>query len=563
MPHLLKSVALGVLSLTLFIIPGMTHALTPVISTPKPSPIKVLVPNGGEKWELGVTNSVTWSPYGYNPDVNPSKDVSAYLETRNEKGTFTTLGRVEESGKASIHWITGDLNSQNGTFSQVAPGSYYIRIVNNKTGDTDRSDAPFTILPRPVDVKVNGSDGPVSLTNNQKVKVSWSSTGGRNTCELSGVRKTPTGNNYIEDLAGSGSLELYAAVSSNYANAIELRCSKNNESITAVYDIVSVNVKNSASSVRVITPNGGEVIDAAKEMKLKFTAAGIKTYSAALYKNDQFKYWIAKDQVASGTNIGKSWYPAKVLEGLGEGDNAGAIYKIYVTAQKSDGTGYVDDKSDKPFSFVGTPAKPLITFTSSQGGSASSPTTTLTWVVANATRCYLSYGSTQTEVPFIGNQVVYPEQTTTYTLRCGNEQNGKDGPVTEQSIVVKVLNKNPKPTCALTTNKKTYLPGENVVLAWTSTGASYAAWDMNGSAKALGLPGDKLSDFGTTTVAMASSTSKLVVTLNVYSKTGVKSSCRATLMTTLSDRSSLTASAYAAIEAKLQELLAKVKMLGL
>src|SRR3989344_2124906 len=65
--------------------------------------ITVTAPNGGEVWELGITNTITWTPYGYAPDVNPAKDVTAYLEKK--VGTeYKTIGTVMPQGMASIHW---------------------------------------------------------------------------------------------------------------------------------------------------------------------------------------------------------------------------------------------------------------------------------------------------------------------------------------------------------------------------------------------------------------------------------------------------------------------------
>jgi len=118
-----------------------------------PNTIVVTSPNGGEQWEEGTLNSVTWHPYGYNPDINPAKDVTAYLETKNTDGTFSTVGKVEEGGKASIHWYAGELDSATQGGLSAPPGSYFIRLVNNATGATDRSDAPFTLLQRSTDIK--------------------------------------------------------------------------------------------------------------------------------------------------------------------------------------------------------------------------------------------------------------------------------------------------------------------------------------------------------------------------------------------------------------------------
>jgi hypothetical protein len=324
--------------------------------------ITVTAPNGGEQWELGVTNTVTWTPYNPNAGVNHSNNVTAYLEKKNSDGSFTSLGKVEASGKASIHWVTGSLDDKTTNRENEAPvGQYYIRVVNNVTGATDRSDAPFSIIPRPVDLKVNGSDGPIELFNNQKVTVRWSSTGGRTSCQLSGVRETIDGNNYISNLPPSGSRELYVAVIQGWAsNGITLYCID-----PGVSDLVSVNASIAPASLRIVSPNGGELIDSTKQWRINTYISNIKTFSLALYKNDQWYAWLMKDTSTVGQPNNFEWVHVHtpIVDIFPELKNdSSKIYKIYATGQKSDGTGYIEDKSDAPFGFVNTSTKLLGTY---------------------------------------------------------------------------------------------------------------------------------------------------------------------------------------------------------
>ncbi len=164
---------------------GTTTPPTPVAG------IRVTAPNGGERWEMGVLNTVTWTPYQYNPDINPAKDVTANLEVKYRDGSYTTVGKVQESGKASIHWITGELDSatQGGKFADPNH-TYYIRVVNNVTGAWDRSDESFTLLPKPVDLKVNGSDGPITATAGVPLRASWTANGAT-VCHLDNAYDAP------------------------------------------------------------------------------------------------------------------------------------------------------------------------------------------------------------------------------------------------------------------------------------------------------------------------------------------------------------------------------------
>src|SRR3989344_4421931 len=323
----------------------------------KPQPsndITVTAPNGGERWEAGVLNTVTWRPYQYNPDINPAKDVTAYLERylgekENGEKVFETLGKVEESGKASIHWISGYLNNSIGPVTLANPGSnYYIRVVNNVTGAGDRSDAPFTLLPKPVDLKINGSDGPVTLSAGQQVTVSWK-TSGVSSCGFGGVGgfNIPVAN------------EVEGSATGIYGGGnILMNCTRNETGLIAS-DWVYVNTPSVPASLQVTSPNGGESIAAsdATQVKIAWRMKNITTpISIALYKDDKWLSWIAKDlgmDLSLDGTYSYTWVPnakGPALPPLSSGSNSG--FKIYITGQKADGTGYVDDKSDAPFSFT-------------------------------------------------------------------------------------------------------------------------------------------------------------------------------------------------------------------
>ncbi|MBI2048533.1 MAG: peptidoglycan-binding protein [Parcubacteria group bacterium] len=331
--------------------------------TPPSTGITVTAPNGGERWEQGVMNTVTWAPYSYTPTVqNPSSDVTAYLERWSLLRGYTTVGKVEASGKASIHWITGELDSATMGGNFVPPGEYYIRVVNNVTGATDRSDKSFTIAPKPIDLKINGSDGPVVINSaTDPVTVSWSSpsTSGVHTCQLTSVDQLPWSN----VVASSGSISSRLSFGTNTSTTVYIQCIVTNTSGMGaqVTDYVQVTAGTPQAPVlQVISPNGGEQLVVDKPFTLKFKTAGISQMSIALYKNEQWIKWIGEAAGFNGTegevNGYRQWeFNPSVTLGPAEASSlpsAGNVYKIYVTGQKADGTGYIDDKSDAPFSFV-------------------------------------------------------------------------------------------------------------------------------------------------------------------------------------------------------------------
>lgn len=393
--------------------------------------ITLTAPNGGEQWDEGVINSVTWTPYQYGPDINPAKDVTAYLEQKNYDGSFRTLGKVEESGKASIHWVTGELNSASQGGNLAPPGSgYYIRVVNNVTGASDRSDAPFTLLPRPVDVKVNGSDGPVTVGTDGKppmVTVSWTSVPGVSDCHVSGL----TDVDYQASQPSAYSLSGHVGANNGYTS-VGIYCSYKG---AQVYDYVSVNVNGVTqpqATLQVTSPNGSEQIGLNQPYRIVWRQTGLSTVAIGLYKYDQWQAWIDKNVTLAKT--ADDYYSYK-WEPEGIDPTPSNAYKIYITGQRADGQGYVDDKSDAPFSFTsGALAPATCTISGAQGSENMTGMSgfTLNWVTTNALTATLAGGAMNlnTGVPVTGNQFNQPTQTWvsqpgTYTLTVnGSGGNG-------------------------------------------------------------------------------------------------------------------------------------------
>ena len=315
------------------------------------SNITVTAPNGGEQWEIGTMNTITWAPYNPNTGVNPSQDVIATLV-----GTAYGSGDqvIVPSGKASIHW-EGHVLNERGETVMARPGSYYIKLINKKTGATDSSNAPFTLLPRSVDLKINGSDGPVSVDTSRPVMLTWSASNVAR-CEIHNAYPDASRQQQIGSVPLSGSREAYLHTSPGWGPT--LYCYRSDGS--ARYDSVQVNSTPTASALQITHPNGGEALWLNSTQDIVWKQTGLNHMSIALYKNDQWYEWIYKDvgpdAVASG-HI--NWNPLS-LANSATLPSLGKVFKIYITGKKSDGTGYVDDKSDSPFSFtVGEPTSGL------------------------------------------------------------------------------------------------------------------------------------------------------------------------------------------------------------
>ena len=314
--------------------------------------LRVTAPNGGEQWQLNSTHTILWTPYSPQQGINPAvTQVQAYLERR-VNGNFVTLGKIIESGKASIHWL-GDVDTYG---NLAAPGTnYYVRLVNTVTGESDRSDSAFTIVAAntiTASLRLNDSHDLSATTipeGGQDVTATWTSNA--SSCNLGINSRIQGGYQQISDLAASGSRTIRLLPTTD---SVSLWCNAVSPIEGAASDFVTVlpPVNNTtAPSVRVTSPNGGETISRGTLQRIDISVSGLSKISVALYKNDATYAWIGRDIPISGiTNYGLSWTPAN---NIASGDvGTGATYKIYVIGYKADGTGTIEDKSDAPFTII-------------------------------------------------------------------------------------------------------------------------------------------------------------------------------------------------------------------
>lgn len=344
--------------------------------------ITVTSPNGGEAWQLGNIHTILWTPYGYNPDINPSNSVTAYLE-RLVDGRFIRVGKIVECGKASIHWA-GHLD-ECGSNKLVEAGDYYIYVINNQTGKWDRSDSSFRLVPNntiKVDVQVNGSDDPITVpVGGANYEIFWTSNIEQGTCDIF----LPYPQKSITGLSPSGTKIINIQPNSKIFSSLGVRC----DAVAPVEGVVvdSIVVLPTNPFITIISPNGGEILNITKDYVIEWKAEGIEKYSIALYKNDAFYAWIAKDFRVSNVLGGSyNWTPSTTITLSDIGNN---LFKIYFLGYKQGG-GTIEDKSDMPFSIVDFD-QPSITVLSPNGGEVweKGSTHTISWKSNDVSQIYI------------------------------------------------------------------------------------------------------------------------------------------------------------------------------
>jgi peptidoglycan hydrolase-like protein with peptidoglycan-binding domain len=325
------------------------------------APFALISPNNGEKWQLGDTHSVLWTPYDPMAGINPASQVSAYLE-KLVNGTYVRFGKIVECGKASIHW-DGSLDTCGVGGKLAEPGDYYIYIINDQTGQADRSDKPVTIVARgslTADLKINGKDDPVINIppGGGMYTATWTSNAEK--CSL--YNDTLSYNNpdqYKDNLPPSGTLSVKLLPNMDwYSRSVSIYCSAKTPVEGSAWD--KIEVPPLPTFVTVGSPNGGEELDGMTKQTISWSSSSaLSKISIALYKNDASNGWIVTDFPVSGLTGSYSWLPSNITPEIGNN-----IFKIYILGYKFDG-GTVEDKSDSPFSIVSsedvTPPKISIT----------------------------------------------------------------------------------------------------------------------------------------------------------------------------------------------------------
>jgi len=325
-------------------------------------PLIISAPIGGEVWQSNWPHMINWSPYDPRTGANSADHITAYLE-KLVSGQFTTVDKTLPCGMASLCW-SGEIGRDNLNWRLATPGNYYIRIVNNLTGQWSRSPRSFYLAPEDIiwaDLKINGSHNDVTVpAGGADYLVSWTSN--TDECLIYNATLPPDTSfdtdRIIFDLSPTGSRTI--RLSSFYnQSGILLVCTKagidgqGNDWITT-YGVGGKSASASAAGINTVTtisPNGSERLNLAGDYNISWnSSADVARVSIALYKNDAFYRWIKTNWPSVGAKIYR-WRPSDTIAAGEIGDN----FKISLIGHKDNFAGIIQDKSDRPFSIVDEP----------------------------------------------------------------------------------------------------------------------------------------------------------------------------------------------------------------
>lgn len=234
--------------------------------------------------------------------------------------------------------------------------------------------APPVVAPK-VDLKVNGSDGPVSLSSAQEVTLTWTSVGVSN-CDIYVARaNTPS----RDTVAPSGSKKI--TVDPNVSPYVSFNCNTVSGG-TALSDFVKITTVNPVS-IKVISPNGGEKFEAGsgKGVSIRMIASNVPTGStlttAFVRQSDGHVFTFPSDNSCSSVRSGDNVCTGTLVRLTGY-DMGPGIYKAVATILGSpvgekDGPTLATDSSDANFELVAPTAKKSATISITASSVAVTP----------------------------------------------------------------------------------------------------------------------------------------------------------------------------------------------
>ncbi|MEK7531597.1 MAG: fibronectin type III domain-containing protein [Patescibacteria group bacterium] len=334
----------------------MTSSTSTIVTndTTTSTRLTVISPNERRKITLGQKYQIQ-----YQASQITSVSIALHINDQWMKWLTKDLS-VTASGIQTYDWTPSAQERSLVAFGDV----FKIYVLGEKADGTgsleDRSDTPFgfigasSVVPvNPnINLKVNGSDGPVVASKNEKITVSW---GTRDAliCTLSPVPALLS-TSRILSVPVQGSMTFFPVLSDDGSGYLSLDCIRRTSG-ARLNDVVILNPNPAtASSIILLTPNGERGIGMDEPYTIQWIQKKVKAVAISLlYKDVWVKNITSTDFSSADTTDGQAksftWIPsAKDEAALGAGKN----FKVQILGRKTDDSGAVMDRSDTSFEFV-------------------------------------------------------------------------------------------------------------------------------------------------------------------------------------------------------------------
>jgi hypothetical protein len=253
-----------------------------VFSIVEPSPtLRVISPNGGESWEVGSTQIITWTGIG-----NITK-VSIEYTFDNGNNWNTIASAVNNTG--SYDWQVPDSVSD----------ECLVQITAND-GDqdpkpSDVSDEVFSIvLPTTPTVRVITPNGGEQLIIGSTYQITWFSSNPREPKKIE--YSTDGGDSWKEIIGSTGDGGYNWQVPDEPSDFCLVRISETNGQAQDISDSVFSIVSPPPHDLTVLTPNGGETLEVGTDYNITWTCSGLNNVIIE-YSVNNGATWLYIDKV--------------------------------------------------------------------------------------------------------------------------------------------------------------------------------------------------------------------------------------------------------------------------
>jgi photosystem II stability/assembly factor-like uncharacterized protein len=324
--------------------PGATDMSTADFTIVVPT-ISVTAPNGGDTWYTGESKTITWTSASVGDWVK--------IEQSSDGGATWSVIANSTENDGSYTWTVGGAASANSR----------IRITSTTyPAASDASNAGFTIAPRMI--FVTSPNGGEKWFANDVRSLTWNSGGAGSTVKIELSRDSgATWTVLAPAAANSGSYSWTVSIPAS------TKCRVRITSIDypTVSDTTNADFEIINSSVRLLSPNGGEIIPSGSQYSITWTAAQSTAYVKLQYSLDNGTTWTLIARNIGGTNPYAWTVPAPA--------NNAPNCLVKVTAFNASGTALGSDQSNGPFIIE------VIKLASPNGGGALKAGTaqTITW----------------------------------------------------------------------------------------------------------------------------------------------------------------------------------------
>ena len=279
--------------------------------------IRVTVPNGGDIWNAGTAQNITWNSTG----------VSSV--------------KIEYTTNNGVNWTTLDTNTPSDGFyvwnsiPTLASTNCKIRITDAvDTTAFDLSDEVFTISPEPY-VNVLTPNGGEALTFGTSQKITWTS------ANIRKVKIDYTINNGADWVVITDSIESTGSydwtVPNANSNLSRIRISDAADGVPFDLSDADFTISNQIKKeIRVSSPNGGEILSAGTSQNITWLSSGISKVKIEYTSDNGIKWSVIVDSTEADGSY--QWAPVPNV--------SSSQCKIKIT----DKDGTTSDISDTAFS---------------------------------------------------------------------------------------------------------------------------------------------------------------------------------------------------------------------